>query len=196
MVVTNDGEQSFEFISPFDRNRGAAAIVYESTTTYERTVISGLDCGQILNEVSGAPNRWRIQRSILESLPDAGIDSTTDLTSVTLLLEIVYNENVGSNIFEVGNGAFADSALRNDLFYANAFAVGNNGNAYVQKDVRMHYEHITETQSSVVEQNPDEMLGGASWTKEYIPVSLQKLIKKLIDDGVISIDDIRTDEFK
>jgi hypothetical protein len=174
MVVTNNSEQSFEFISPFVREHGTAAFVYESTTTHERTVISGLDCAQLLIEVG--PNRWRIQRSKLEALPDAGIDSSTDLTTVTLLLEIVYNENVGSNIFEVGNGAFADANVRDDLYGANAFAVGTNGNAYVQSDVRLHYDNII--------------------TTEVVPVSIQKLIKKLIDDGVISIDDIRTDEFK
>ena len=196
MVVTNNVDQSFEFISPFDGDNGVACILYESITTHEPTVISGLDGSQILTKVG--PNRWRIKRSTLEALPDAGIDSATDLSNPTiaLALEITYNENVGSNVFEVGNGAFADSALRDDYFGANAFSVGNNGNAYVQKDVRMHYEHITEDQSSVVEQNPGEMLGGASWTKEYVPVSLQKLIKKLIDDGVISLEDIRTDEFK
>lgn len=196
MVVTNNVDQSFEFISPFDRSNGAAAIVYESTVTHERTVISGLDCAQILDEVSDAPNRWRVKRSILEGLPDAGIDSTTDLTSVTLLLEISYNENVGSNVFEVGNGAFADADFRDDLFGANAFAVGNNGNAYVQKDVRMHYENITTTQSGVIDQGEGQSTSSQTITKEYVPVSLQKLIKKLLDDGVISIEDITTDEFK
>lgn len=198
MVVTNDVDQSFEFVSPFDVANAVLCIVYESTVTHEPVVIPGLDGNQIFDPVTDYPNRWRVRRSVLEGLADAGIDSTTDLSdpSVTIMLEITYNESIGDNLFEVGNGAFADSALRDDMYYANAFAVGNNGNAYVQKDVRMHYEHITEDQSSVVEQNPGEMLGGASWTKEYVPVSLQKLIKKLIDDGVISIEDIRTDEFK
>ena len=194
MVVTNNSQQSFEFISPFVREHGTAAFVYESTTTHERTVISGLDCAQLLIEVG--PNRWRIQRSKLEALPDAGIDSTTDLTSVTLLLEIVYNENVGSNIFEVGNGAFADANVRDDLYGANAFAVGTNGNAYVQSDVRLHYDNITTTQSGVIDQGDGQSTSSQMITKEVVPVSIQKLIKKLIDDGVISIDDIRTDEFK
>ena len=194
MVVTNNSQQSFEFISPFVREHGTAAFVYESTTTHERTVISGLDCAQLLIEVG--PNRWRIQRSKLEALPDAGIDSTTDLTSVTLLLEIVYNENVGSNIFEVGNGAFADANVRDDLYGANAFAVGTNGNAYVQSDVRLHYDNITTTQSGVIDQGDGQSTSSQMITKEVVPVSIQKLIKKLLDDGVISIDDIRTDEFK
>lgn len=194
MVVTNNSEQSFEFISPFDRDRGVAAFVYESTVTHERTVISGLDCAQILIEVG--PNRWRIQRSKLEALPDAGIDSSTDLTTVTLLLEISYNENVGSNLFEVGNGAFADANVRDDLYGANAFAVGTNGNAYVQSDVRLHYDNITTTQSGVIDQGEGQSTSSQTITKEVVPVSIQKLIKKLIDDGVISIEDIRTDEFK
>lgn len=194
MVVTNNSEQSFEFVSPFAREHGTAAFVYESTTTHERTVISGLDCAQLLIEVG--PNRWRIQRSKLEALPDAGIDSSTDLTTVTLLLEIIYNENVGSNVFEVGNGAFADANVRDDLYGANAFAVGTNGNAYVQSDVRLHYDNITTTQSGVIDQGEGQSTSSQTITKEVVPVSIQKLIKKLIDDGVISIEDIRTDEFK
>ena len=194
MVVTNNSQQSFEFISPFVREHGTAAFVYESTTTHERTVISGLDCAQLLIEVG--PNRWRIQRSKLEALPDAGIDSSTDLTTVTILLEIIYNENVGSNVFEVGNGAFADASVRDDLYGANAFAVGTNGNAYVQSDVRLHYDNITTSQSGVIDQSDGQSTSSQTITKEVVPVSIQKLIKKLIDDSVISIEDIRTDEFK
>ena len=196
MVITDSLDQSYEFISPFDINHATVSITYQSSLSTMITV-PGLDGSQIFKPVTGSPNRWRVKRSVLEGLSDSPIDSTTDLNDpfIYIFMEITYNESIGDNLFEVGNGAFADSALRTD-FDANAFAVGINGNAYVQKDVRMHYEHITEDQSSVVEQNPGEMLGGASWTKEYVPVSLQKLIKKLIDDGVISIEDIRTDEFK
>lgn len=196
MVVTDSHDQSYEFISPFDISHATVSITYASASS-DMITVSGLDGGQIFTSVTDSPNRWRVKRSVLEGLSDSPIDSATDLNdpSIYIFMEMTYNESIGDHLFEVGNGAFANADLRTD-FDANAFAVGIDGNAYVQNDVRLHYEHITEDQSSVVEQNPGEMLGGASWTKEYVPVSLQKLIKKLIDDGVISIEDIRTDEFK
>lgn len=196
MVVTDSHDQSYEFISPFDISHATVSITYASASS-DMITVPGLDGGQIFTSVTDSPNRWRVKRSVLEGLSDSPIDSATDLNdpSIYIFMEMTYNESIGDHLFEVGNGAFANADLRTD-FDANAFAVGIDGNAYVQKDVRLHYEHITEDQSSVVEQNPGEMLGGASWTKEYVPVSLQKLIKKLIDDGVISIEDITTDEFK
>lgn len=196
MVVTDSLDQSYEFISPFDGSHATISITYLSSSSDIETV-SGLDGGQIFKPVTNSPNRWRVQRSALEGLTNSPIDSTTDLNdpTIALFIEITYNESIGDHLFEVGNGGFAAEDFRTD-FNANAFAVGVEGNAYVQNDVRLHYEHITSTQTGVIDQGGGQMISGESSTREVVPVSLQKLIKKLLDDGVISIEDITTDEFK
>lgn len=196
MVVTDSLDQSYEFISPFDGSHATVSITYLSSSSDIETV-SGLDGGQIFTPVASSPNRWRVKRSILEGLTNSPIDSTTDLNdpTISIFMEITYNESIGDHLFEVGNGGFAAEDFRTD-FNANAFAVGTEGNAYVQNDVRLHYEHITTTQTGVVDQGGGQMISGESSTREVVPVSLQKLIKKLLDDGVISIEDITTDEFK
>ena len=174
MIVTDNIDQSYEFISPFDATHATVSITYW-TASHQISTVSGLDGGQIFKSIDNSPNRWRVKRSALEGLTDSPIDPTTDLDDpmIIILMEITYNESIGDHLFEVGNGGFADEALRTDC-NANAFAVGVEGHAYVQNDVRLHYEH----------------------NGTFVPVSLQKLIKKLLDDGVISIEDIRTTEFK
>ena len=196
MVVTDSLDQSYEFISPFVITHATVSITYMTAYSQIETV-SGLDGSQIFKSVTNSPNRWRVKRSALEGLTDSPIDSTTDLTdpTITIFMEITYNESIGDHLFEVGNGGFAAEDFRTD-FNANAFAVGVEGNAYVQNDVRLHYEHITSTQTGVIDQGGGQMISGESSTREVVPVSLQKLIKKLLDDGVISIEDITTDEFK
>lgn len=196
MIVTDSLDQSFEFISPFDGSHATASITYMTAHGQIETV-SGLDGSQIFKSVTNSPNRWRIKRSVLEGLTDSPIDSTTDLDDpmIIILMEITYNESIGDYMFEVGNGGFAAEEYRTD-FNANAFAVGVEGNAYVQNDLRLHCEHTTTTQTGVVDQGNGQMISGTSASREVVPVSLQKLIKKLLDDGVISIEDIRTDEFK
>lgn len=176
MIVTNDEDQSYELILPVDASLTTVCIVYMSQTTHDLIRVPGLDGNNIFLPVTGSENRWRVKRSVLEGLADSGIDYSTDLNDpwVNIKMEISYNASIGDHLFEVGNGAFANEEFRDNFFGANAFAVGVDGNAYVQNDVRLHYEHAT----------------------EIVPVSLQKLIKKLLDDGVISIEDIRTDEFK
>ena len=198
MIVTNDEDQSYECIFPFDANSTTVCIVYMSQTTHDLIRVPGLDGNSIFLPVTGSENRWRVKRSVLEGLADSGIDYSTDLNDpwVNIKMEISYNASIGDHLFEVGNGAFADEDFRDNFFGANAFAVGTEGNAYIQNDVKLHYEHITTTQTGVVDQGGGQMISGETASREVVPVSLQKLIKKLLDDGVISIEDIRTDEFK
>ena len=189
---------SYELFLPVDANSTTVCIVYMTQTTHDLVRVPGLDGNSIFDPVEGSPNRWRVRRSVLEGLTDSGIDYSTDLNDpwVNIQMEITYNASIGDHLFEVGNGAFASKDFRDNFFGANAFAVGVEGNAYVQNDMRLHYEHITTTQAGVVDQGGGQMISGESSSREVVPVSLQKLIKKLLDDGVISIDDIRTDEFK
>lgn len=198
MIVTNDTDQSYELFLPVDANSTTVCIVYMTQTTHDLVRVPGLDGNNIFDLVEGSPNRWRVKRSVLEGLTNSGIDHSTDLNDpwVNIKMEISYNASIGDHLFEVGNGAFASEDFRDNFFGANAFAVGVEGNAYVQNDMRLHYEHITTTQTGVVDQGGGQMISGETSTREVVPVSLQKLIKKLIDDGVISIEDIRTDEFK